>query len=129
MDVWREPDPHGWRLRQGLVHRAAMRHSQKPLFQFRRESMRKMNGNVYMAHSMRILCHGPFRLDTQPLLRNVVSRAEFPDEISDTARNRPHKEFHRAEAGILAAISNRLIGHDPVLAAANVETRAAMIRG
>jgi hypothetical protein len=78
---------------------------------------------------MRVLCHGPFRFYTQPLWRNVVSRAEFPDKIADTARKRPDKKFDRAEAGILAAISSRLIGHDPMLSAENVETRTAMIRG
>ena len=129
MGMWRESDPDSRRLRKRLMHRAAVGHFQKPVFQFRRDAMRKMNGNVYMAHSMRVLCHGPFRLDTQPLLRNVVSRAEFPDKIADTARKRPDKKFDRAKAGILAAISSRLIGHDPMLSTENVETRAAMIRG
>jgi len=107
---------------------AAMRHLQKPIFQFSRETMRKMNRDVYLTHSMRVLGHGPFRLYAQPLLRNVVSCAELPDKIADAACNGSDKEFDWAGAGILPAVSNRLIRQDPMLSTENVVTRAAMIQ-
>src|SRR5689334_22675265 len=110
------------------MNRAAMRHLQKPIFQFRRETMRKMNRDVYLTRSMRVLGHGPFRLYAQPLLRNVVSYAELPDKIADAACKGSDKELDRARSGILAAVSHRLIRHDPMLSTENVVTRAAMIQ-
>jgi hypothetical protein len=86
-----------------------------------------MNRDVYLTHSMRVLSHGPLRFYAQPLVWNIVSCAESPDKIADAACNGSNEKLDGARAGILAAVSHRLIRHDPMLSTENVVTRAAMI--
>jgi hypothetical protein len=57
-----------------------------------------------------------------------MPRAELPDEIADTARDGPDEELDRTQAGILAAVSLRLIGHDPMLSTDDIVASAGMIR-
>lgn len=105
-----------------------MRDFQEPVFQFRCEAMRQMNGKIDVAHAMRILSHGPVRFHTQSLPGYFMPCAELPDKIPDTTRNSPDEQFDRTETGVLAAVSDRLIGHNSMFSTDDVIARTAMIR-
>lgn len=110
------------------MDRAAMRDFQESVFQFRCEAMRQMNGEIDVAHAMRILGHGPVRFHTQSLPGYFMPCAELPDKIPDTTRNSPDEQFDRTETGVLAAVSDRLIGHNSMFSTDDVIARTAMIR-
>src|SRR6266581_1721580 len=76
---------------------------------------------------MRLLGEGPASLDGETFARDLVPRAVAGHEIADAARQRADEELHRAHAGITATVFNRLIGHQRVLAARDVKTRAAFV--
>jgi hypothetical protein len=89
--------------------------------------MRKMNGEVYVSHAMRIFSHGPLGLHAQPFQRNFMPHTESPHKITDTTRKRSDQKFDRTEAGVLAAFRERLIGHHAMTPADDVIARSAVI--
>jgi hypothetical protein len=86
-----------------------------------------MNGEVDLSHAMRLFSHGPLGLDPQPFLRDVMPRTESPHKIAHTACDGPDEELHRTKSGVLAAVLDRLIGDNPVLATDNVVTHSTVI--
>ena len=87
------------------MDRAAMRDFQESVFQFRCEAMRQMNGEIDVAHAMRILSHGPVRFHTQSLPGFFMPCAELPDKIPDTTRNSPDDQFDRYVSVLLFSVS------------------------
>jgi hypothetical protein len=109
------------------MDRATMRDFQQPLLLLGRNTMGKMDGDIDPADTVRVLGHSPFRIDAQPIPRNVVSRAKLAREVGDTTCHRPDKQFDRTHSGILAFVAQGLIGDDAMFAARDVVASPAMI--
>src|SRR6478609_2131330 len=124
---WIQLDPDVRRHDDGLMHRAAMRHLQQPLFLLCGHSMGKMDADVDATDAVRTFGHAPFRVDAQAVLRNTVPPAELPDEVCDTTGDGSDKEFNRTHSGVLPSVLHRLVGDDSMPAAHNIVTRSAMI--
>src|SRR5574341_2679165 len=76
---------------------------------------------------MRLLGHGPFRINRQSRSRDLVARAVPPHEIADAAREGPDKELHWAHSRVGPAVLLRLIGDYRVRTAGNMKFRPATI--
>ncbi len=126
MCVWIEFDPDGRGHGDGLMHGTTVRDLQQSFPLLCRNAMGEMDRNVDTANTMWPLRHRPFRLDGQTVPGDTVSPAELPDEVRNTARNRPDIEFNRAHAGILPSILNRLVGDDSMLPTHDVVPCPAM---
>src|SRR6266540_6239459 len=118
---------HLRRDREGLVHRAAVRDLQELVLLLWRHSRRKIEAKLHRPDAMGLLGVGPARLDGETLAGDLVPRAVEGHEVADAARQRADKELHRAHPGIASAVFNRLIGHDSVLAARDLEPDAASV--
>jgi hypothetical protein len=122
-----ELNRHAGCHRDGLMDSAAMRHFEESLVVIGRDAMRQVNCQCHLAYPMRLFRHGPFRLDAQSLGRDLMAVTVAAHEITDTTGERTDEEFDRTHAGILPSIIDRLIGHDPVLAARDVMPSSAMV--
>jgi hypothetical protein len=115
-----EFDRHAGRHLEGLMHCAAMRDLQQAFLLFCADSMGKMDGDIDPTDTVWNFGHSPFRIDRQAVSGNAVPPAELPDEVRDTTRDRPDKEFDWTHSGILPSILHRLIGDHSMFAAHNV---------
>jgi hypothetical protein len=122
-----EFDRHAGGHCERLMYGAAMRDFEKKLALFSRDAMRQVNRQCHLAYSMRLFCHGPFRLDAQPFGRDLMAVAIAAHEIPDTTSERTDEEFDRTHAGILPPILGRLIGDNPVLATRDVMPSSTMV--
>ena len=109
------------------MHGATLRDFQQSLLLLRRETMQKTNREGDLSNPMRPLGHHPFRVHRQSFPRDPMTRAEPSDKISHATRERSDKEVHRTHARIGAAVFNRLIRDDRMLAGRNIEPAAAMM--
>ena len=120
-------DRDGQCTRDRLMDGTTMRDFQQPLFLLGWNSMGKMDGNIDPADTVRTFSHGPFRIDTQPIPRNIVSRTKLAYEVRHAARHGADEEFNRTHSGILPTILRRLIGDDAMFAAVYVVASPAVI--
>ena len=89
--------------------------------------MREMDGKFDVPHAVWVFSHGPLGLHTQPFPRYVMPGAKSTNKITDTTRKRPDEQFDGAEAGVLAAVLDRLIGDDSMRSTNDVVARPAVI--
>src|SRR5689334_603819 len=109
------------------MNRAAMRHLQKPIFQFGQEAMRKLSRNLDLTHSMRVLSHGPFRFYAQPLVWNIATCAQRPAKVDEATCDGSSAHVDWVRADILADVSHRPIRPVRMLSTEIVVTPVAMI--
>src|ERR1041385_3956985 len=81
------------------------------------------------AHPMRLFRHRPFRLDAQPLGRDLMAVAVATHKIPHTTGERADEEFNGTHAGTLAPVLYRLISHHSVSPAGNVIASPTMVCG
>jgi hypothetical protein len=124
-----EFDRHAGRHREGLMHCAAMRDLQQAFLLVCVDSMGKMDSDLDTTDTARNFGHRPFRLDRQAVSGDAVPHTELSDEVRDTTRDGPDKEFHRTHSGILPSVLHRLVGDDSMLAAHNVVSCPAVKGG
>jgi hypothetical protein len=125
--LWIQRDGDVRRYGDSLVDSATVRHLQESLSLFCSGSMRQMDSDVDATNAMGAFGHGPFRIDAQALPRNTVPPAKLPDEIRDTTRHGPDKEFNGTHSRVPTPVLYRLVDDDTMLAAHNVVASAAMV--
>ena len=86
-----------------------------------------MDRQANLPDPMRLLGHFPFRIHCQSFRGYSMARAESSDKIGDATRERSDKKIHGARARVGAAVFDRLVGDNSMIAGRDIEPAAAMM--